>query len=341
MKDTAPRPISRRSLRAALLALGPLAVGALPACSGDDAVTEPPGASAGAAAIGGAGGAAAGSSTGATAGTAGDFTGATGAAAGVGGSNGGDSGGLGGSAGTGAAAGGASTGGASTGGASGGGAGSGGANSGGATSGGAGAGASGGLAAGGAAGAAGTAAAGAAGAQPATDRTSAWNDPDYGCGNCHGDNGEGIEDRGPEIRHPNRELFDFMVKNGDDTPIVPYKDPMPAVDPKLISSAILDDIYTWLGGFPQPTTGADLYADYCGYCHGPEGRGGTTNAYVMVAHSVPFDVQGAAFLAVIRDGHTNNGTIPVSERTEWMPAIPASVLTDAEVGLIEAWLPKN
>jgi hypothetical protein len=46
----------------------------------------------------------------------------------------------------------------------------------------------------------------------------------------------------------------------------------------------------------------------------------------------------------VRSGHVRSGgggAIDVSERTEWMPAFPSGVLTDAEVALIEAWLPKN
>jgi len=333
------------SIRGALFALGPLALAVVPACSAGDTTTSPPNSNAGATALGGAGvgGASggagsptAGSSTGGTGGSMAGAGGASGATAGAGGTltgaggaTAGTGGALGGSAGAGVGGGGAGAGG-SLGGA--------GSANGGAFGGGGASGGSAGMATGGLAG---MATGGSAGSQPATDRTTAWNDPDYGCGNCHGDNGEGIADRGPEILHPNRELFDFMVKNGDDTPIVPYKDPMPAVDPALISAAILNDIYTWLGTFPKPTTGADLYADYCGYCHGPEGRGGTTNAYVMVAHSAPYTMSSAQFLAAVRAGHTNNGAIPVSERTEWMHTIPANVLTDAEIALIEAWLPKN
>src|SRR6185503_6106148 len=107
-------------------------------------------------------------------------------------------------------------------------------------------------AAGGAAGAGGAASGGAGassggsgGWTPATDRTTAWNDETYGCVNCHGDEGEGIVNRGPEIKHPNRELFDFMVRNGDAMPLPAFRDPMKPVTQAMVSDAILNDVYTW------------------------------------------------------------------------------------------------
>jgi mono/diheme cytochrome c family protein len=278
--------------------------------------TQVPGSSAGAAATGGDGGAVAGSG-----GVTGGVGGATAGTGGVGGALGGSAGAggaLGGSAGAGGALGGSAGIDCSLGGSAG---------AGGATGGGAGA-----------------ASGGSAGFTPAIDRTTAWNDPNYGCGNCHGEEGEGIVDRGPDIKHPNRELFDFLVREGDAMPLPAYRDPMTPVTTAMISDAILDDIYNWLSAFPKPTTGAELYADYCGYCHGADGRGGTNQGYAPADHSAPYSETSADFLEHVRAGHIRSGTgatVVVSQRTAWMPPVPANVLTDAEIALIEAWLPKN
>jgi mono/diheme cytochrome c family protein len=312
-----------------LFAISPLVLTTVSGCVVEGDTTLPPPSNAGAAAIGGTSGgvggvggavAGAGGVSGGVGGAAGGIGGAT---AGTGGPSGGNAGTLGGAAGAGGSVGGS----AGSGGAAGSSAGVGGS-----------------LGGAGAAGSAGAMTAGSAGFTPAIDRTTAWNDPDYGCGNCHGEEGEGIVDRGPEIRHPNRELFDFMVREGDAMPLAAYRDPMDPVTTAMISDTILNDIYTWLNGFPKPTTGAELFADYCSYCHGPEGRGGNVQGYAKESHSAPFEKQGAEFLAAVRSGHIvsgGGGSVDVSNRTEWMPPFPATVLTDAEIGLIEAWLPKN
>jgi mono/diheme cytochrome c family protein len=324
---------SRAVVRVLPLALGSLLLAAQSGCAdaGDQTQVPVPSAGTGGHAHGSGGASGSGSGVGgATAGTGGTSGGVGGATAGTGGT-------VGGSAGTGGALGGS----AGIGGALGGSAGTGGS----AGIGGGAGGASGASGAGGASGgASGAANGGGAGFTPAVDRISAWNDPDYGCGNCHGEEGEGVVNRGPEIKHPNRELFDFMVRNGDDMPLVAYRDPMRPVTTAMISDAILNDIYTWLNAFPKPTTGAELFADYCSYCHGPDGRGGTVQGYASTTHSAPYDDTGAEFLEHVRAGHVRSGAgadIDVSERNEWMPPFPATVLTDAEVALIEAWLPKN
>jgi cytochrome c553 len=328
------------AVRAVLFVTAPLSLAVVSACTGAVDPTDVPGSSAGTGATGGSGamGGAGGTAGVGTGGVGGTTAGAGGSTAGVGGTGGA----VGGAGGTPGGAGGALGGAAGSGGALGGAAGSGGALGGAAGSGGALGGAAG--AGGASGGAAGTSGGGSAGFTPATDRVTAWNEPNYGCGNCHGEEGEGIVNRGPEIKHPNRELFDFLVRQGDAMPLVAYRDPMKPVTTAMISDPILDEIYTWLNSFPKPTTGAALFADYCSYCHGPDGRGGSTQGYAKESHSAPFEPQGAEFLKKVRDGHIRSGaggTVPVSNRTEWMPPFPATLLTDQEVALIEAWLPKN
>jgi mono/diheme cytochrome c family protein len=171
-----------------------------------------------------------------------------------------------------------------------------------------------------------------------------FNDPDVGCATCHGASGEGRATYGPEIQHPTRDLFDYMVRTGEANQLTTYRNPMEGFDTTVLSDADRDAIFAWLSAMPQPTTGAELYADYCGYCHGPDGRGGMVGvAYASAYHSAPYRRSGAEFLSYVRAGHLMDdmgAPIEVSDRHEYMPPFPPELLTDQEIQLIEAWLPK-
>jgi mono/diheme cytochrome c family protein len=164
------------------------------------------------------------------------------------------------------------------------------------------------------------------------------------CATCHGSMGEGRATYGPEIRHPTRDLFVYMVRTGEANQLSSYRNPMLGFTTAELSDADMDAIFDWLSAMPKPVTGAELYADYCGYCHGADGKGGVkTVAYASAYHSAPFRRAGAEFLAYVRAGHLVNDMgdpVPVSDRHAYMPAFPAEMLTDAEIQLIEAWLPK-
>lgn len=168
--------------------------------------------------------------------------------------------------------------------------------------------------------------------------------PPGGCATCHGNTGTGLPRLGPDIQHPTRELFDFLVRNGEAHQVTAYAAPMPAFADTLVSSADLDSIFAWLQAMPQPTTGSALFADYCSYCHGSDGRGGAVGvAYASAYHSAPFRRKGVEFRDYVRKGHVvddKGAPVPVSERHAYMPAFGPELLSDAELTLIENWLPK-
>jgi mono/diheme cytochrome c family protein len=171
-----------------------------------------------------------------------------------------------------------------------------------------------------------------------------FNLPAGGCAQCHGPSGDGIAMKGPEIVHPSRDLFLYLVRHGEPQQLARYEKPMAPFTPALIADPDLDALFAWLSARPQPTTGAELFADYCSYCHGPDGRGGDkTIAYASAYHSAPFRRQGAEFRDYVRKGHLVDDmgmAVPVSARHEYMPAFAPEQLSDAEIKLIEAWLPK-
>ncbi len=165
-----------------------------------------------------------------------------------------------------------------------------------------------------------------------------------GCAVCHGSTGAGVAGLGPDIQHPTRELFDYLLRNGEPVRLANYAAPMPAFDDTLISDTDKEAIFDWLGAMPQPTTGATLFADYCSYCHGADGRGGAaTVAYASAYHSAPFRRKGVDFRNYVRAGHLvdDKGVpVPVSERHAYMPAFSPALLSDAEIAQIESWLPE-
>ncbi len=159
------------------------------------------------------------------------------------------------------------------------------------------------------------------------------------CAVCHGPDGVGIttpELAGPEIQHPVRDHTRWVVRNG--LPGVGYKDPMeewypvdqPAMQDELIvSDAEMEMIFDYLDTPPQPTTGQGLYVDYCGNCHGADGKGGPTTRDVTTPAAL------AELVAVTRAG-THPGEQEL--RNEYMPAMDQTILTDAELTLISDYI---
>jgi mono/diheme cytochrome c family protein len=196
----------------------------------------------------------------------------------------------------------------------------------------------------GAAGSAGTNGASGGGGASGSSWMTAFTTPPAGCAVCHGSMGAGVPGLGPDIQHPTRELFDYLVRNGEPNRLAQYAAPMPALGDTLVSDADLNAIFAWLGAMPQPTTGGALFADYCSYCHGADGRGGVaTVAYASAYHSAPFRRKGVEFRDYVRAGHLvdDQGVpVPVSERHAYMPAFGPELLSDAEIAQIEGWLPQ-
>jgi mono/diheme cytochrome c family protein len=138
---------------------------------------------------------------------------------------------------------------------------------------------------------------------------------------CHANAGQGIEHLAPEIRHAPAAYLSWVVRNGrPNTTMLPF-------DASKVSDADLGALATWLAGLPKPTTGAELYRDFCGNCHGPMGGGG----------SVPVKVTGFATAALVERVRDGAGLDP-SQRGLHMPYTPSSDLSDAELGLIATFL---
>lgn len=152
------------------------------------------------------------------------------------------------------------------------------------------------------------------------------------CALCHGEDALGVPvgvnnlGAGPEVRHPDPDYARWIVRTGrDDHPDFP--DGMdPYDDECILNDQMLEEIIVFLNSFPQPTTGEELYLDYCANCHGADGRGGVTTR----------DLNGELHETA---GLMNTGahTMEYENRPEYMPAL-SSQLTQAEVDLIMQYL---
>jgi mono/diheme cytochrome c family protein len=141
------------------------------------------------------------------------------------------------------------------------------------------------------------------------------------CVACHATAGQGITSLAPEIRHSPLTYFNYVTRAGR-----PGSN-MVAFPATMVPDADLAAIHTWLAGLPKPTTGQQLYLDFCGNCHGPDGLGAV----------VPLAVTGGiktGTMQLVRMGH---GTDP-SVRKSYMPAQGPEQLSDAELGMIADFL---
>lgn len=174
------------------------------------------------------------------------------------------------------------------------------------------------------------------------------------CNACHGDQGQGTV-LGPEIQHPMADHFEEIVANGTGTHVLDTYQGQSAMIAygNILSKPERDSIRDWLAAFPQPTTGAALFADYCAHCHGDDARGGAkvsdgppivVEAYATAYHSAPFiNLDRNGEIAYVRAGHTQENSTPIepAERRGYMPAFPSSVISDQELTLILDWVPQN
>ena len=144
------------------------------------------------------------------------------------------------------------------------------------------------------------------------------------CALCHGQDALGTED-GPEVRHSNADYVRWLVREGRmDHPDFP--DGMPEVPPECLTDPMIEEIITFLNSFPEPTTGAELYADYCANCHGADGRGGISGI------SLDGELHENAGIAV-----SGNDTANYASRETYMPG-QGDRLTAAEIQLITDYL---
>ena len=140
------------------------------------------------------------------------------------------------------------------------------------------------------------------------------------CAKCHGAEGRGGM-YAPEIMHPVREYASWVVRHGR-----PYSK-MPAFEGEALGEAELSAIFDYLDTPPQPTTGAKLFADYCGNCHDDDGRSGPPRQELTQHY--------AEIVARVRQG-ANPGQF--QDRQRAMPAFSKERLSDAQLQRIIDYL---
>jgi mono/diheme cytochrome c family protein len=140
------------------------------------------------------------------------------------------------------------------------------------------------------------------------------------CATCHGATGDGVDELGPDIKHPVEEYSEWVIRNGrPDTTML-------AFDTDQLSDTELAEILEFLADQPQPTTGEELYGDYCAACHGADGAGGpTTRPVIGEAHEAE---------QLVRNGHAGE----FDNRREYMPKWTTDAISDAELDLIIAYI---
>lgn len=142
------------------------------------------------------------------------------------------------------------------------------------------------------------------------------------CAVCHGDQGQGTE-RGYAVRFPVGSYATAVTRAGrSGNPL--FAIPMPAYDQKSISDQQLAEMWQYLGSFPRPTTGKELYETFCGNCHGNDGRGGFSGKNVIR--------EIEEFSEYIRKG--KNTRYPLNRR-KYMPAYRPNELSREEIRLMQ------
>jgi mono/diheme cytochrome c family protein len=144
------------------------------------------------------------------------------------------------------------------------------------------------------------------------------------CKVCHGEQGIGGV-LAPEVVHPVRDYSTWVVRNGRAQTTFPA--PMDKFASDKLSDAQLMLIFDYLDQPPQPTTGKTLYGDYCANCHGADGKGGPTTRNIIN--------EVGKVLTQTRSGK-NVGKFAM--RRDYMPAFPASDISDAELALIRDYV---
>jgi mono/diheme cytochrome c family protein len=165
------------------------------------------------------------------------------------------------------------------------------------------------------------------------------------CVDCHGETAEGVPGEGPNIQRATWEMTQYLVRAGDDNEtltaeglVVGDPEDMMAFDETIVTDEELLELVAWLQDFPAGTTGAELFAQHCSFCHGDDGRGGDLE-YATAYHSAPFvRLDLAGFTDYVKSGHTSENGVEIepSERRKYMPPFD-SLLTDAEIALLYAW----
>ncbi len=146
------------------------------------------------------------------------------------------------------------------------------------------------------------------------------------CSGCHGLEAEGT-DQAYELRHPDRGLATFVIRNGREGIEFPESE-MAAYGQEIFNDQQLGELFDWLDAFEQPTTGEALYADYCANCHGAQPGQGVINE----------DIAGEGLGDTIDKVRGGEGGTNYGNRGGYMTAFDEAVLSDAEVQAIVEWM---
>jgi mono/diheme cytochrome c family protein len=147
------------------------------------------------------------------------------------------------------------------------------------------------------------------------------------CGNCHGADGAGTLEDGPQIQSPVRGFATYVVRTGRGKEMG-FKQEMEPFSTADLSDRQLTSILDFLSAVPHPTTGQGLYLRFCGNCHGANAQGGRVGESVAREESDEIDEK-------VREGH---GGTNYASREKYMPAWSSAELTTTEVQLITEYL---
>jgi mono/diheme cytochrome c family protein len=129
----------------------------------------------------------------------------------------------------------------------------------------------------------------------------------------------------PELQHPVADFATWVLRKGRDTG--QYPQPMVARSEAEISDQQLEEIWSWLSSFENPTSGQGLYEDFCANCHGADARGGRVGIPIFEEESDDIQKQ-------VREGEDGS----FAEIDSYMPARTAAELSNAELTLIAEYV---
>ena len=142
----------------------------------------------------------------------------------------------------------------------------------------------------------------------------------FHCAKCHGEQGRGGMN-GPDIMHPVRDYSTWVVRNG--RAMTTFPKPMEKWGTDKLSDAQLTLILDYLDTPPQPTTGAELFHDYCANCHGSDAKSG------VAMKNLPNEV-GELKEQVRKGAHPGEYDM----RQEFMPVFSTMRISDADLDKI-------
>lgn len=144
------------------------------------------------------------------------------------------------------------------------------------------------------------------------------------CASCHGPEAEGTA-LGYELRHIDHGYAGWILRNGRTGSELAPSVMAPFTTAQLADSDA-EKIFDYLDAFPAPTTGEELYLDYCRNCHGIDASGGETGLDIREELSqLPL---------ILRNG----GRGSYGERDRYMPVWTEAQISDEDGAAIAAYI---